>query len=277
MTDYGRFSTEKVLEASKNIDKMSALEIAELINAQDKTVAYAVEKALPETARGIDALAGVLKGGGRIFYCGAGTSGRLGVLDASECPPTYGVSPETVQGVLAGGKEAAFASIEDAEDDEFSIVRQLQAAGFCAKDACVGISASGSAKCVQGALKYARGLGAATVAVSNNADSPLIELADISIIAVVGPEVISGSTRMKAGTSQKMILNMLSTGAMVKYGRTLGNLMAYMVPSNAKLAERALRMICAETGADRETAYAALKKNGDVIADAIRELKSRNT
>ncbi len=273
MIDYGRFGTEKVLEASKDIDKMSSLEIAELINAQDKTVAYAVEKALPEVARGIDVLAGVLKGGGRIFYCGAGTSGRLGVLDASECPPTYGVSPETVQGVLAGGREAAFASIEDAEDDEFSIVRQLKDAGFCAKDACVGISASGSAKCVQGALKYARGLGAATVAVSNNANSPLIELADISIIAVVGPEVISGSTRMKAGTSQKMILNMLSTGAMVKYGRTLGNLMAYMVPSNAKLAERALRMICAETGADRETAYKALKNNGDVIADAIRELK----
>ncbi|MBO7400922.1 MAG: N-acetylmuramic acid 6-phosphate etherase, partial [Clostridia bacterium] len=169
--------------------------------------------------------------------------------------------------------EAAFASIEDAEDDEFSIVRQLQAAGFCAKDACVGISASGSAKCVLGALKYARELGAATIAVSNNADSPLIELADISIIAVVGPEVISGSTRMKAGTSQKMILNMLSTGAMVRYGRTLGNLMAYMVPSNAKLAERALRMIREQTGADRETAYKALKNNGDVIADAIRELK----
>ncbi len=273
MIDYGGFGTEKVLAESKEIDKMSSYEIAQLINAQDKTVAYAVEKALPDIARGIDALAGVLSGGGRIFYCGAGTSGRLGVLDASECPPTFGVSPQTVQGVLAGGRAAAFESIEDAEDDELSIVRQLREAGFGAGDACVGISASGSARCVQGALRFARSSGAATVAISNNADSPLIPLADIPIIAVVGPEVISGSTRMKAGTSQKMILNMLSTGAMVKCGRTLGNLMAYMVPSNDKLLERAVRMIRGETGADRETALAALRSSGNVIADAIRELK----
>ncbi|MBO4501696.1 MAG: N-acetylmuramic acid 6-phosphate etherase [Clostridia bacterium] len=272
MERYGSFGTEKTLESSKNIDKMSALEIARLINDQDKTVAFAVERALGDVARGIDLLAECLKGGGRVFYCGAGTSGRLGVLDASECPPTFGVSPQTVQGVLAGGRDAAFDSIEDAEDDEFSIVRQLKGASFCAKDVCVGISASGSARCVQGALQFARSLGAKTVAVSNNADSPLIPLADVAIIAVVGAEVISGSTRMKAGTSQKMILNMLSTGAMVRCGRTLGNLMAYMVPSNDKLKDRALRMICDSTGADRDTAAAALARNGNVIADAIREL-----
>ena len=276
MDRYGSYGTEKRLEASKNIDKMSPLEIAALINDQDKTVAYAVEKALPEAAQAIELLASALKNGGRAFYCGAGTSGRLGVLDASECPPTFGVSPQTVQGVLAGGRDAAFDSIEDAEDDEDSIVRQLKDAGFCKKDVCVGISASGSARCVQGALRFAHSLGAATVAVSNNADSPLIPLADTAVIAVVGPEVISGSTRMKAGTAQKMILNMLSTGAMVRCGRTLGNLMAYMVPSNDKLKERALRMISGETGASREEASAALERNGNVIADAIRELRGKD-
>lgn len=276
MDKYGSYGTEKRLEASKDIDKMSPLEIARLINDQDKTVAYAVEKALPQAADAIELLASALKNGGRVFYCGAGTSGRLGVLDASECPPTFGVSPQTVQGVLAGGRDAAFDSIEDAEDDENSIVRQLKAAGFGKSDVCVGISASGSARCVQGALKFARALGAASVAVSNNADSPLIPLADVAVIAVVGPEVISGSTRMKAGTAQKMILNMLSTGAMVRCGRTSGNLMAYMVPSNDKLKERALRMISGETGASREEASAALERNKNVIADAIRELRGED-
>ena len=276
MDRYGSLGTEQAFCESKNIDKMSSLEIARLINGQDKTVAFAVEKALPDIARAIDLLEERLNEGGRVFYCGAGTSGRLGVLDASECPPTYGVSPQTFQGVLAGGRDAAFDSVEDAEDDEVSIVRQLKDAAFCSKDVCVGISASGSAPCVHGALKYARSLGAATVAVSNNADSPLIPLADISVIAVVGPEVISGSTRMKAGTAQKMILNMLSTGAMVRCGRTLGNLMAYMVPSNAKLTERALRMIMCETGASRELALRALERSGNVIADAIRRLRAEN-
>ncbi len=273
MNDYKSFSTESVNEKSKNIDKMSALEIAKTINDEDKTVAFAVEKALPEIAEAIDILGDVLKNGGHIFYGGAGTSGRLGVLDASECPPTYGVTPDVVQGIIAGGRAAAFESVEYAEDDENSVVAQMKDAGFSSKDAFVGISASGSAACVQGALKYARSLGCPTVAVSNNANSPLIPLADVSCIAVVGPEVIKGSTRMKAGTAQKMMLNMLSTGAMIKYGRTLGNLMAYMVPSNIKLVDRAARMIMEETGCDRETALDALKRSNDVIADAILELR----
>ena len=273
MNDFKSFATESVNEKSKNIDKMSSLEIAQIINDEDKTVAYAVEKALPEIAKAIDILGDVLKNGGRIIYGGAGTSGRLGVLDASECPPTYGVTPDIVQGFIAGGRVAAFESVEYAEDDENSVVDQMKAVGFSAKDAFVGISASGSAACVQGALKYARSLGSPTVAVSNNSNSPLIPLADVSCIAVVGPEVIKGSTRMKAGTSQKMMLNMLSTGAMIKFGRTLGNLMAYMVPSNIKLVDRAVRMITEETGCDKDTALDALKRNNNVIADAIKELR----
>lgn len=275
-SNFKSFSTESMLEESKNIDKMSTLEMAELINNQDKTVAFAVEKALPEVAKGIDILSECLKKGGRVFYCGAGTSGRLGVLDASECPPTYGVSADTVQGIIAGGPEAAFKSLEYAEDDDNSIVIQLKERNFSCPDVCVGISASGSARCVQNALVYARSIGCATVAVSNNANSPLKPLSDVAIIAVVGPEVIKGSTRMKAGTSQKMILNMLSTGAMVKFGRTFGNLMAYMVPSNIKLVDRAIRMICEETGCSEETASAELEKNNNIIADAIRSIQANS-
>lgn len=272
--DYAALKTEGYNPKTANIDKVSSLEIAELINEQDKTVAFAVEKALPQVAEGIDCLAAVLKKGGRIFYVGAGTSGRLGVLDASECPPTYGVSRETVVGLIAGGYEAAFRSIEDAEDDPDSLVKQLEEHSFDANDVCVGISASGTAPCVIAALDYARSKGAATVAVSNNINTPLRAHSDITIVAEVGPEVIKGSTRMKAGTAQKMILNMLSTGAMVKFGRTRGNLMAFMVPSNIKLVDRAVRMVCESTGADRELAEKMLEKHGNVIAYAIDEINA---
>ncbi len=270
--NYASLKTEGINPETANIDKASSLEIARLINEQDKTVAYAVEKALPQVAEGIDSLAAVLKNGGRIFYVGAGTSGRLGVLDASECPPTYGVSAETVVGIIAGGNDAAFKSIEDAEDDPDNLVKQLKEHDFCEKDACVGISASGTAACVIYALDYARSLGAATVAVSNNLNTPLREHSDITIAAEVGPEVIKGSTRMKAGTAQKMVLNMLSTGAMIKFGRTRGNLMAFMVPSNIKLVDRAIRMICESTGCDAELAKKMLEKHNNVIAYAIDEI-----
>lgn len=275
MDNYLSFKTESLLEESKNIDKMTPLEIAKVINDQDKTVAYAVEKVLDDVAKGIEICAECLKAGGRMIYCGAGTSGRIGVLDASECPPTYGVSPETVIGLIAGGTKAVYSSVEDAEDDEDSIVSQMKDIAFSAKDVCIGISASGSAKCVQGALKYARSVGAKTISVTNNANSPLIPLSDVAIAAVVGPEVISGSTRMKAGTSQKMIVNMLSTGAMVRFGRTVGNRMAYMKPSNKKLVARAVNMIAAETGCDETKALEALERCNYISADAIAYIRQQ--
>lgn len=269
MQNFGNFTTEGRNEFSKHIDKMSPIEIVTCINNEDKTVAYAVEKCLDSIAAGVDALGKVLNNGGRIFYVGAGTSGRLGVLDASECPPTYGVPAEKVQGLIAGGKEAAFSSVEDAEDNENEFIDILNEKHFCSKDAMVGISASGSAACVHGAMKYAKNVGAVTVSVSCNSASPLPALSDIAIVAVTGAEVISGSTRMKAGTATKMILNMLSTGAMVLFGRVRGNTMAYMNPSNNKLVDRAVRMVTDATSVSDECARDALKKCNNVVADAI--------
>ena len=269
MADYSKLTTEKYNEKTKNIDKMDSISIAKAINDEDKTVAFAVEKALPQIAYGIDALAYCLKSGGHIYYCGAGTSGRLGVLDASECPPTYGVSPDIVVGLMAGGDTALRNSVELAEDDISEFVNVMKEKNFNEKDVLIAISASGTANCVKGAIDYAKSLGCVTLCVSCNPNSDLIPLVDIPIIAEVGPEVINGSTRMKAGTAQKMILNMLSTGAMIKFGRVRGNFMAYMVPSNKKLVDRAIRMICAKTGCDAERAAEELKKANNVIADAI--------
>ena len=275
MTEYSKLTTEGFNEKTANIDKMSALEIAQAINEEDKKVAYAVEKALPQIAEGIETLANALKAGGHIYYCGAGTSGRLGVLDASECVPTFGVSPETVVGLMAGGVEALYASREFAEDDFESIVTEMRKRRFDARDVLIAISASGSANCVKGAIRYARECGAYTICVSCNPNSDLVPMVDIPIVAEVGPEVINGSTRMKAGTAQKMILNMLSTGAMVRFGRVRGNYMAYMVPSNIKLVDRAIRMICQKTGCDRERAEAELKKAQNCIADAMDAIEGK--
>ena len=269
MIDFSGLKTEAVNNNTANIDKMSSLEIVKCINDEDKTVAFAVEKALREIAAGVDILADALYDGGRIFYVGAGTSGRLGVLDASECPPTYGVSSEVVQGVLAGGRAAAFDSVEDAEDDFESIAKQLREKGFCSKDVLVAISASGSANCVMGAIDLAKKAGSHTIAVTCNRNSGLIPMCELAIVAEVGPEVINGSTRMKAGTAQKMILNMLSTAAMIRFGRVRGNYMAYMIPSNKKLVDRAIRIISAKTGVSYETASAELEKANNVIAGAI--------
>ena len=275
MTEYSKLTTEGFNEKTANIDKMSALEIAQAINEEDKKVAYAVEKALPQIAEGIETLANALKAGGHIYYCGAGTSGRLGVLDASECVPTFGVSPETVVGLMAGGVEALYASREFAEDDFESIVTEMRNRRFDARDVLIAISASGSANCVKGAIRYARDCGAYTICVSCNPNSDLVPMVDIPIVAEVGPEVINGSTRMKAGTAQKMILNMLSTGAMVRFGRVRGNYMAYMVPSNIKLVDRAIRMICQKTGCDRERAAAELEKANNCIADAMDAIEGK--
>ena len=269
MTEYSKLTTEGFNEKTANIDKMSPIEIARIINEEDKKVAFAVEQALTQIAEGIETLANALKAGGHIYYCGAGTSGRLGVLDASECVPTYGVSEDVVVGLMAGGVEALYASREFAEDDFESIVGEMKKRGFNAKDVLIAISASGSANCVKGAIRYAKENGATTLCVSCNPNSDLVPMVDIPIVAEVGPEVINGSTRMKAGTAQKMILNMLSTGAMIRYGRVRGNYMAYMVPSNKKLVDRAIRMICQKTGCDKERAKAELEKANNCIADAI--------
>lgn len=275
MSDYAKLTTEGFNENTVNIDKMSALEIAKTINEEDKKVAFAVEKALPQIAEGIEIMANSLKAGGHIYYCGAGTSGRLGVLDASECLPTFGVSEETIVGLMAGGYEALYASREFAEDDFESIVTEMKKRRFDVKDVLVAISASGSANCVKGAIKYAKECGAYTLCVSCNPNSDLVPMVDIPIIAEVGPEVINGSTRMKAGTAQKMILNMLSTGAMIRFGRVRGNFMAYMVPSNKKLVDRAIRMICAKTGCDRDRAAFELVKADNCIADAIDAIEGK--
>lgn len=275
MTEYSKLTTEGFNENTANIDKMSPLEIAKAINEEDKKVAFAVEKALPQIAEGIETIANALKAGGHIYYCGAGTSGRLGVLDASECVPTFGVSEDTVVGLMAGGVEALYASREFAEDDFESIVSEMQKRRFDARDILIAISASGSANCVKGAIRYARECGAYTICVSCNPNSDLVPMVDIPIVAEVGPEVINGSTRMKAGTAQKMILNMLSTGAMVRFGRVRGNYMAYMVPSNKKLVDRAIRMICQKTGCDRERAALELEKANNCIADAMDAIEGR--
>ena len=276
MAEYGTLTTESTNLSSESIDKMSALEIARCINNEDKTVAYAVEQCLDAIADAIDLLAEVLQKDGRIFYCGAGTSGRLGVVDASEIPPTYGLYGRVI-GLMAGGYSAIVNPAEDAEDSFDSIVKLMRDEyRYCEKDVLVAISASGSANCVKGALHYARELGTKTVCVTCNKNSDLIPLCDLAIAAEVGPEVINGSTRMKAGTAQKMILNMLSTGAMVRYGRVRGNYMAYMIPSNQKLVARAIRMICQKTGCSPEEAEAALASANNVIADAMDSIEEKN-
>lgn len=269
MADYGTLTTEGRNARSADLDKMTPIEIARCINEEDKTVAGAVEKCLDSIAEGIDRMAKALYAGGRIFYCGAGTSGRLGVVDASEIPPTFGLKGRVI-GLMAGGYSAIVTPSEDAEDSFDSIARVMREEyRFDSRDILVAISASGSANCVKGALRAAREAGSATICISCNRNSDLIPLSDLAIIAEVGPEVINGSTRMKAGTAQKMILNMLSTGAMVRYGRVRGNYMAYMIPSNQKLVARAIRMICQKTGCDETTAGIALKQADNVIADAM--------
>lgn len=275
MADFSKLTTEGCNPKTTEIDKMSALEIAKIINEEDKKVAFAVEKALPEIAKAIDVLANALKIGGRIYYCGAGTSGRLGVLDASECVPTYGVSEDTVVGLMAGGIEAIYASREFAEDEFDSVSSQMQTKNFCRNDVLIAISASGSANCVKGAIDYAKTVEATTICVSCNPNSDLVPMVDIPIIAEVGPEVINGSTRMKAGTAQKMILNMLSTGAMIRFGRVRGNYMAYMIPNNIKLVDRAIRMICDKTGCSAELAEKELVAHDYCIADAMDSIEQK--
>ncbi len=263
--DLNKMVTEKRNLNTKDIDKVSTLEMVKKINDEDKLVAYAVEKELPQIANAIDKIAEAINNDGRLIYCGAGTSGRLGILDASECPPTYGVSPELVQGIIAGGMEAIFKAKEGAEDSKELCVEDLRNMNFTKGDVLVGIAASGRTPYVIGGLEYANSIGAVTVGVTCNPQSDIAAVAKIAISPVVGPEVITGSTRMKAGTAQKMVLNMLSTGAMVKTGKVYGNLMVDVKATNEKLVERAKHIVIEATEVSREKAEAVLEEtNYDV-------------
>ncbi|HHQ4670940.1 TPA: N-acetylmuramic acid 6-phosphate etherase [Aeromonas veronii] len=256
--DLSSMITETRNPASIEIDQLPTLDMLRIINQEDQHVAVAVGRLLPEIAKAVDAIAAAFGKGGRLIYIGAGTSGRLGILDASECPPTYGVSAERVIGLIAGGHKAILQAVENAEDDAELGANDLKNIHFSAHDVLVGIAASGRTPYVLGAMQYARSLGATVCSISCNPGSPLAKSADISMVAVVGPEIVTGSSRMKAGTAQKLILNMLSTGAMIRTGKVYGNLMVDVEATNAKLVERQKRIVMEATECDRGTAEQAL-------------------
>jgi len=262
-------TTEQRNEASLEIDAKSSLEIVTIINNEDKKVPSAVTQILGEIAALVDDIVAAFKKGGRLIYIGAGTSGRLGVLDASECPPTYGVEPGMVMGLIAGGQEALTKSVESAEDRAEEGVRELKAIGFSEKDVLVGITASGQAPYVLGALEYARDIGAVTGAISCNANSKTFDYARHRLYANVGPEVVTGSTRMKSGTAQKLILNMLSTAAMIRMGKVYKNLMVDLKPVNHKLVLRSIRLIREVTGCTEEEAREGFEASGKRPKTAI--------
>ena len=257
--DLSRLTTERRNPASAHIDSCTTLEMVTIMQQEDSKIASAIEKILPEIARAIDATSQRLENGGRLFYLGAGTSGRLGILDASECPPTYGTDPELVQGLIAGGLPAIFRAQEGAEDNPGLAVHDLKEHSFSAKDVLVGIAASGRTPYVVGGLQYAQKIGALTIALACSEHAEIAALADIALTPVTGPEVVTGSTRMKAGTAQKLVLNMLSTGTMIKLGKVYGNLMVDVKASNKKLEERAIRIVMEGSGCERTEAEKALK------------------
>jgi N-acetylmuramic acid 6-phosphate etherase len=265
--------TEQPNPASANFDALSTEETLRVINAEDRKVAEAVGHEIPAIARAVEAVAAAFKRGGRLFYIGAGTSGRLGVLDASECPPTFGVSPDLVQGIIAGGESALSRATETTEDDPAIGVRDLTARGFTATDILAGIAASGRTPYVLGAVAEAKRLGATTIGISCTPDSQLARSVDIAITPLVGPEVIAGSTRMKAGTAQKLVLNMLTTGAFVRMGYVFGNLMVNVQPKNSKLRDRAQRIIAQASGVSYARAGELLREAGDNVPAAIRKAR----
>lgn len=255
-----KIDTEQRNPRTAQIDTLSTLDMVTLINEEDHRCAEAVRAVLPEIARSIDAIYEKVHAGGRLFYCGAGTSGRLGVLDAAECPPTYGVDPGLVVGLIAGGAPAFLKAVEGAEDSRELGEADLRAHDFSARDALVGIAASGRTPYVLGAMDYARSLGAPVMALTCCHDSEMSRHADITMAPVPGPEVITGSSRMKSGTCQKLVLNLLSTCVMIKMGKVYGNLMVDVKASNEKLYHRAVSIVCAATGTDEQTAQATLEK-----------------
>jgi N-acetylmuramic acid 6-phosphate etherase len=254
--------TESRLAASKKLDRMTAAEIVRLMNREDRRVAAAVGHVLPAIARAVDAIVEAMRAGGRLIYVGAGSSGRMAVLDAAECPPTFGISPRVVQALIAGGKRAITHAVEGAEDSAANGERDLRRFQLARADVVVGIAASGTTPYVLGALKYARRRGATTVAVTSNLRMPVGRLADIVIAPEVGAEVLTGSTRLKAGTSQKMVLNMLSTAVMVRLGHVYENLMIDMMLTNEKLVERALRVLAEASGKSVSAAKHGLRAAG---------------
>lgn len=275
IVDLGVLETEKRNSATIEIDRMNALEIAQVMNAEDATVAGAVQRVLPQIARAIEGIAVRLRQGGRLYYLGAGTSGRLGVLDASECPPTFSTPPEMVVGWIAGGLDALTRSIEGAEDSADAGRADAALLGVTGADVLVGIAASGRTPYVLGAVAYAKERSALTIGLACNAGTPLERATDIMIAPVVGPEVLSGSTRLKAGTAQKMVLNMLSTGAMILLGKTYGNLMVDVQPTNAKLRRRAVAIVQAATGLPEADAAAILRTSNDEVKTAIVAARAR--
>lgn len=260
MINLDKIATEQRNKNSAHIDKVSTFDMVKIINEEDKKVAIAVEQILPQIAGAVEMISLRLAKGGRLIYIGSGTSGRLGVLDAAECPPTYSAAPEMVQGLISGGQAAMFVAQEGAEDSEVLGQEDLQKISLTSKDVVVGLTASGRTPYVAGGLRYAQSVGAATICVTCTTEPYVAAWADISLEALVGPEVVTGSTRMKAGTAQKLILNMLSTGAMIKLGKVYGNLMVDVKASNKKLEERAVRIVMTLTGCTREIAQTTLSK-----------------
>ena len=261
--------TEQRNPNSMQLDSLSAQELVALINREDQQVALAVEKCLPQIASAVEKIIAAFEHGGRLVYVGAGTSGRLGVLDASECPPTYGVKPEMVVGLIAGGDHALRHPIEGAEDNVQQGQADLEEIDFSARDVLVGIAASGRTPYVLGALNYAKQLGATTVSIASNPNSKMAEVADIAIETVVGPEVLTGSSRMKSGTAQKLVLNMLTTASMVLIGKCYQNLMVDVQASNEKLKARALKIVMDATECDKDAAADVLSKAKGQVKLAI--------
>ena len=252
--------TEQRNPNSMNVDSLSALEIVQLMNEEDKQVPLAIEKCLPQIAQAVERIVAAFQQGGRLVYIGAGTSGRLGVLDASECPPTFGVSPEMVKGIIAGGERALRYPIEGAEDSKAQALVDLQTIQFSSKDVLVGIAASGRTPYVIGALEYAKRLGSVTVSIASNPNSAMANIVDIAIDTVVGPEVLTGSSRLKSGTAQKLVLNMLTTTSMILMGKCYQNLMVDVQASNEKLKARAIRIVMQATDCDKALAEETLKQ-----------------
>lgn len=268
MADITKLTTETNNEATKNIDLLSTREMVRLINEEDKKVAYAIEKELDNVAKAIDLITENFKKGGRIIYTGAGTSGRLGVMDASELLPTYGLAPERAFGVMAGGQGAMFKAVEGAEDSKELGIKDMKDINLTSLDSVIGVAGSGRTPYTLATLEYANTLGCHTTAVTCNADSDMAKVAEVSIAPVVGPEVISGSTRMKAGTSQKMILNMISTGVMIRSGKVYGNYMVNVQPTNEKLVKRSINMIKVINEITEEEASKLFEESGRSVAIA---------
>ena len=269
--NYDALKTEGRNPNTMNIDKVSTLEAMRLMNEENKRVPEAIDTQLEQIAKAVDLIAAAMERGGHLIYVGAGTSGRLGIIDASECPPTFGVDHQLVRGIIAGGDGAMFRAVENAEDNEEWGKRAIDEDGVQPGDVVVGISAAGRAPFVLGALKRAREIGATPIGVTCNPDSLFVPLCDVTIAPYVGPEVISGSTRLKAGTAQKLVLNMLSTGAMIRTGKVYSNLMINVKPTNEKLWERATRIIMQIADIDHDRAGELLKKHGS-IRGALEEL-----